>query len=273
MSTKYAQIVIGPAGSGKSTYIRHISDYFKNIKRTVHCINLDPAADDLQYEPVVDVRTAINVKEIMNKYGYGPNGGLIYCMEQIVADIEWIDTEIGEHDYDYLLISFPGQIELFSHLPILPQIINLLTQKGYHLVAVFLLDSQFIIDPTKFLSAGLVVLSAMTMLEIPHLNVLSKCDLLSEEQKNLIESYLEMDTLILSSNISLIPKLKNLTNKICELIDEFNMIQFQLLDLKDIDSIFRLETQIDLLLQYYDNADLDDNEFQQEINQEQDLIE
>ena len=150
----------------------------------------------------------------MKKYGYGPNGALIYCMEQVVTDFEWFDTEIGEHEYDYLLIDFPGQIELFSHLDVLPKIIAMLQEKGYHMCAVFLLDSQFMVDPAKFLSGGLVALSAMTMLEIPHVNLLSKCDLLSQEQKEMIDLFIDMDTMALGSSIKKGTKLDKLTKKI-----------------------------------------------------------
>jgi GTPase SAR1 family protein len=252
---------MGPAGSGKSTYIKRMSDYYQSIKRVVHCVNLDPAADEILYEPIIDIREAINVPEIMKKYGYGPNGALIYCMEQVVNDFEWFDTEIGEHEYDYLLIDFPGQIELFSHLDVLPRIIEMLNQKGYHLAAVFLLDSQFMIDPSKFLSGGLVALSAMTMLEIPHLNLLSKCDLLTPDQKDMIELFTDMDTLSLGASIKKGTKLEKLTQKICELIDNFNLLQFHPFDIKDNDTVDSIATQIDILLQYADNADNDDPEF------------
>ena len=262
MSTRFAQIVMGPAGSGKSTYIKRMDEYFQSIKRVVHCVNLDPAADDLLYEPVIDIREAINVPEIMKKYGYGPNGALIYCMEQVVNDFEWFDTEIGEHEYDYLLIDFPGQIELFSHLDVLPRIIAMLEEKGYHMCAVFLLDSQFMIDPAKFLSGGLVALSAMTMLEIPHLNLLSKCDLLSEEQKSMLDLFIDMDTMALGASIKKGSKLDKLTQKICEVLDSFNLLQFFPFNIKDNDTVLGIATEIDILLQYFDNADMDDPEFQ-----------
>ena len=269
MSTRFAQIVMGPAGSGKSTYIKRMSEYYQSIKRVVHCVNLDPAADDVLYEPVIDIREAISVPEIMKKYGYGPNGALIYCMEQVVNDFEWFDTEIGEHEYDYLLIDFPGQIELFSHLDVLPRIIEMLNEKGYHLTAVFLLDSQFMIDPSKFLSGGLVALSAMTMLEIPHLNLLSKCDLLSSDQKEMIELFTDMDTLSLGASIKKGTKLEKLTEKICELIDNFNLLQFYPFDIKDNDTVSSIATEIDILLQYADNADNDDPEFNDDEMQDE----
>jgi GTPase SAR1 family protein len=261
MSTRFAQIVMGPAGSGKSTYVQRMSEYYQSIKRVVHCVNLDPAADEILYEPVIDIREAITVPEIMKKYDYGPNGALIYCMEQVVIDFEWFDSQIGEHEYDYLIIDFPGQIELFSHLDVLPRIIKMLKEKGYFLTAVFLIDSQFMLDPSKFLSGGLVALSAMTMLEIPHLNLISKCDLLSNDQKERIELFTEMDTLSIGSSIKKGTKLDKLTQKICELIDNFNLLHFYPFSIKDNDIVSGIATQIDILLQYADNADNDDPEF------------
>lgn len=48
---------------------------------------------------------------------------------------------------------------------------------NYNVCAVFLLDATFITDPAKFVSGALLSLSAMVQLELPHLNVLTKCDL------------------------------------------------------------------------------------------------
>jgi hypothetical protein len=40
------------------------------------------------------------------------------------------------------------------------------------------LDSHHCLDPSKFISGVLVALSAMLQLEMPHINILSKIDLL-----------------------------------------------------------------------------------------------
>ncbi|PKI55280.1 hypothetical protein CRG98_024296 [Punica granatum] len=44
----YAQLVIGPAGSGKSTYCSSLYQYGQTIGWTIH-INLDPAAVNFDY--------------------------------------------------------------------------------------------------------------------------------------------------------------------------------------------------------------------------------
>ena len=48
---RYGQIVMGPAGSGKSTYCSTLVKHAENCKRRVHVINLDPAAETFEYEP------------------------------------------------------------------------------------------------------------------------------------------------------------------------------------------------------------------------------
>lgn len=248
---------MGPAGSGKSSYIKRMMEHFEVTRRNVHAVNLDPAADELFYTPSVDIREAISVNEVMDEQGFGPNGGLIYCMETIVEDHDWFDEAIGDHDYDYLLIDLPGQIELFSHLNILPRLFDTLLRKEYNLCGVFLLDSQFMIDPSKFLSGALVAISSTTMLEIPHVNLLSKCDLLSDEQKEALDDFCDMN---ISSLCGLIkkknPAIETLTEKICSLIERFDMLQFFPFDPLEPDSVIQITAQIDLILQYYENAEL-----------------
>lgn len=86
-----AQIIIGPAGTGKvfyllyftyqSTYCNTIYEYCVSQKRTVRLINLDPAADNLPYKCDLDIRDLITLDDVVEELNYGPNGGLVYCME------------------------------------------------------------------------------------------------------------------------------------------------------------------------------------------------
>ena len=81
-----AQLVIGPAGSGKvsrileppmtstswhfptqSTFCSNIYQHLSNYGRTVHVINLDPAADDFKYPVSGDVRDLISLSEVMEE--------------------------------------------------------------------------------------------------------------------------------------------------------------------------------------------------------------
>ena len=264
MTTRFAQVLIGPAGSGKSTYIYRTAKYFETIKRIVHSVNLDPAADTLLYEPDIDIRNVINVQDVMKKMNYGPNGALIYCMEKITSRrSNWFDEAIGEHQYDYLLIDMPGQIELYSHMSILPELMKVLVSKNYNVLLIYMMDAQFASDPAKFLSASLVALSTMTMLEMPHINVLSKCDLLTEEQKKKLDIYTEMDCDVLADEVKHSENIQKLTDSICKIIDFFKLVQWKMLDSTNEDDMAQLEAEIDTIIQYYDNADFGDPEFQE----------
>lgn len=77
------------------------------------------------------------------------------------------------------LSAYPQQLPVLTPLPPLyldPGAI-FLQSWNYNVCAVFLLDATFISDPAKFVSGALLSLSAMVQLELPHLNVLTKCDL------------------------------------------------------------------------------------------------
>ncbi len=62
-------------------------------------------------------------------------------------------------------------------MPFLTTIISLLSPSG-----VFLLDATFMSDVSKFMAGSLLSLSAMVQLEVPHINVLSKCDLADSQE-------------------------------------------------------------------------------------------
>jgi len=81
-----------------------------------------------------------------------------------------------------LIIDCPGQIELYTHIPILPRLAKLLTTTmQINLVSVYLLESQFMEDPTKYFSGVLSAMSCMVGLEVPTVNVMSKMDLVRKE--------------------------------------------------------------------------------------------
>lgn len=65
------------------------------------------------------------------------------------------------------------------HIPIiLKKFLNIFSEQNIRLVIVFLIDISFISSNTKLLSAYLTSLSTMINFELPHINILTKCDLL-----------------------------------------------------------------------------------------------
>ena len=72
-------MVIGPPGSGKTTYCSGMSQYLTAIGRRNLVINLDPAndANDLPYPVGFDVmRELVRLDRVAEEHGLGPNGGL-----------------------------------------------------------------------------------------------------------------------------------------------------------------------------------------------------
>lgn len=80
---RYAVLVTGPAGAGKSTFSTSFINHLRASKRTGHLVNLDPAADpaSFEFEPAIDIKDLVSLEDVMTELGYGPNGGLVYCFE------------------------------------------------------------------------------------------------------------------------------------------------------------------------------------------------
>jgi GTPase SAR1 family protein len=83
---RYAQLVMGPAGSGKSTYCDYLFRHCEVIHRNIKIVNLDPAAEYFKYPVTADIRDLIQLDDVMGDESlhFGPNGGLIFCMEFVI---------------------------------------------------------------------------------------------------------------------------------------------------------------------------------------------
>lgn len=254
----YAQLVIGPAGSGKSTYCSSLYRYCENMQRSIHIVNLDPAAENFDYPVAMDIRELISLDDVMEELGLGPNGGLLYCMEHLEDNLDdWLEEELEHYrEDDYLVFDCPGQIELFSHVPMLRNFVEHLKRKNFNVCAVYLLDSQFITDVTKFISGCMASLSAMVQLELPHVNILSKMDLVTNKRE--IENYLNPESHVLLSELNqrMAPQFAKLNKALIELVDEYSMVSFVPLDLRKQSSIRYVLSQIDNCIQYGEDADV-----------------
>lgn len=153
----FGQVVIGPAGSGKSSYCHLLQGMAKALKRNILVVNLDPAAEKFKYSAAVDVRELISTDDVMELTKLGPNGGLVYSMEYLIENMEWFMEQIGGlGENDYVLFDCPGQLELYTHLDLMRRVINALTKAGFNLCTVCLVDSTFLSDEHKFFSGILM---------------------------------------------------------------------------------------------------------------------
>eukprot|EP00897_Mesotaenium_endlicherianum_P002675 jgi/Mesen1/2435/ME000157S01569 len=255
---RYAQLVIGPAGSGKSTYCSNLYQHCQSIGRTVHMVNLDPAAENFDYPVTIDIRELVSLDDVMEELKLGPNGGLVYCMEYLEENLDdWLQEQLEDFsDDDYLVFDCPGQIELYSHIPVLRLFVDQLRRWDFNVCAVYLLDSQFVSDVTKFISGCLASLSAMIRLELPHVNVLSKMDLVANKKS--VEKFLCPDVRLLLAdlNVRMAPKFAKLNTAMAQLVDDYSMVNFVPLDIRHEDSIQYVLGQVDNAIQWGEDADV-----------------
>lgn len=87
----FAQLVIGPPGSGKSTYCDGMLQFMTAIERKCSVVNLDPANDQTTYPCALDVRDLVTIEEAMEQEELGPNGGVLYALEELEHNFEWLE--------------------------------------------------------------------------------------------------------------------------------------------------------------------------------------
>jgi hypothetical protein len=115
----------------------------------------------------------------MNDHDLGPNGALLYCMDYLFSHLYWLSEALERLDQDsYFLFDCPGQVELFVCDSAFQNVLQKLSKLHHRLTAVHLIDSFQCIDPSKFISVLLLSLQTMLQLELPHINLLTKLDIL-----------------------------------------------------------------------------------------------
>ncbi|CAB3364447.1 Hypothetical predicted protein [Cloeon dipterum] len=207
--------------------------YLNSIGRKVALVNLDPANDTLPYEAAINITELITLDDAMNSFKLGPNGGLMYCMEFIEKNIDWLLKEISKFKDHYFLLDFPGQVELYTHHNSAKNIMSQLVKFDLRLCSVQLIDSHHCSDPGKFISALLLSLTTMLHTELPHINILSKIDL-AERYSSKLDFGLDFYTEVLNLEYLLerldeqpgTRKFKKLNTALVGLIEGFNLVSF-----------------------------------------------
>lgn len=235
---RYGQAVMGPPGSGKTTYCHGVQQFKNGQGKKVAIINLDPGNNILPYDCYYDVTKLINIYNVMNEMGLGPNGALLHCMEYIKDHFKEILDKLLELESDcHLVFDLPGQVELFTADFSIQKIIKKLEKAGISMVTVHLVDSIHCLDSFKFLSVAMVSLQAMMMMECPHLSILSKIDLIKELEpmKYPLELFIDcLDLQILTNDIKgKNSKLKEFCVSICDVISDCAILNYIPLAVED----------------------------------------
>lgn len=273
--------------TAQTTFCSALIEHLRHNKRSCFYVNLDPAAEEFAYEPDLDIKDLISLEDVMEEVGLGPNGGLIYCFEFLLENLDFLSDAMDSVTEEYLIIiDMPGQIELYTHIPILPTLVKHLTRSGslhVNLCAAYLLESSFVVDRAKFFAGTLSAMSAMLMLEVPHINILSKMDLVKDTMaRKELRRYLDPDASLLDDedfdhddqpapdpdpdagrtmndtdpaepkNVMRGASFKRLNRAVAHLIDEFSMVSFLKLDAQDEESVEAILSYIDNAIQYHE---------------------
>lgn len=136
-----------------------------------------------------------------------------------------------------------------------------LEKLSYHLCCVHLVDSHYCSEPHKFISTLLLSLNTMLQMALPHVNVLSKADLLKQHESKLLfslEYYTEvLDLKFLLDALDNTPgtsKYKKLNEAIVDMVEEYGLVSFQPLDANRTESLVRLYKMVDKANGYAFNA-------------------
>lgn len=180
-----AIFVTGTAGSGKSLLTSALKRWYINRGEEAIAVNLDPGVVTVPYEPDVDVRLRVNLQEVMENYGLGPNGALILAADLVATKLGEIQEEIDSYSAEYVIIDTPGQTELFAFRESGEYIVKELKADSKTLF--FLLDPLLASTPVNFLSIALLSASVGLRMNIPRISVLTKRDIAREQVKRIAE--------------------------------------------------------------------------------------
>lgn len=172
-------IVIGPAGSGKSTLVKSLGEWVeRNQGISVSYVNLDPGAEYVPYRPDVDVRHFVRVEDLMRERGLGPNGALVASMEELLLKREEVLKGLDNLNSDFVLVDTPGQMELFLFHEVGPSFSQEFAKRGAA-CALLLFDAALASRPSHVVMLKTMGLAAQLRLGLPTIIALNKSDLSS----------------------------------------------------------------------------------------------
>ena len=112
----------------------------------------------------------------------------------------------------------------------------------------------------------MTAMSVMVNLGLPHVNILSKVDLLATNDRNKISMYLEPDNrflmdLIEKDDSQWFSRHRKFTESYAKLIQDYSLVSFYPLNLKDFENVSDILFTIDMILQYGETTDVQTRDF------------
>jgi GTPase SAR1 family protein len=181
MSSKNIFIyMVGTAGSGKSSMTKAFKQWMNQKGLDVVTVNLDPGAENVNYMPDVDIREWIDLNQIMEEFGLGPNGAQVACADMLALKAKDLAEVLEGFETNYYLMDTPGQLELFSFRKSSNVIVDALGRDRS--VIAFTYDPLVAKTPEGLISQIMLRATVQFRFLVPTVSVLTKVDLLNEEE-------------------------------------------------------------------------------------------
>ena len=170
-------LVIGMAGSGKTTVMHRINLYMNERGLRGYFINLDPAVRTVPFSANIDIRDTVDYKEVMKQYGLGPNGAILTSLNLFATRFDQVIgiLERRAEDVDYIFVDTPGQIEVFTWSAG-GQIIHELLASSFPTTVMYVSDTPRCASPTTFMSNMLYCCSILYKSKLPMICAFNKVD-------------------------------------------------------------------------------------------------
>jgi GPN-loop GTPase len=195
-------LVVGMAGTGKTTLVHRLQHYSAEQGIKSYFINLDPALlCDPPYDVNIDIRDTVNYRELIQQYRLGPNGGImttlnlyatkfhevIHILEKKCGLIDAVPSTDSRADdgqentdevidgFDWIVVDTPGQIEVFTWSAS-GQLITEAFASTFPTVVLFVADTSRCSNPQSFMSTMLYSSSIMFKYQLPLLVAFNKTD-------------------------------------------------------------------------------------------------
>ncbi|KAM0017933.1 putative GPN-loop GTPase, P-loop containing nucleoside triphosphate hydrolase [Helianthus debilis subsp. tardiflorus] len=149
-------IVVGMAGSGKTTFLHRTVCHTQASNTRGYVLNLDPAVMTLPFGANIDIRDTVRYKEVVNV------------------------IERRADELDYVLLDTPGQIEIFTWSAS-GAIITEAFASTFPTVIAYVVDTPRAESPNTFMSNMLYACSILYKTRLPMVVVFNKTDVIQHQ--------------------------------------------------------------------------------------------
>lgn len=171
-------LVLGMAGSGKTSFVNRLAAHLYSTKNDPYVLNLDPACLEVPYLANIDIRDTVKYKEVMKQYGLGPNGAIVTSLNLFSTKFDQVIALINKNrgKYKYFIFDTPGQIEVFTWSAS-GNIITESLASSFTTIAIYVLDTVRSVNPVTFMSNMLYACSILYKTKLPFIVVMNKIDI------------------------------------------------------------------------------------------------